>query len=262
MNIIPNKNKNIFFRDEIEGRGVIYSKAFGEEFLNETSTLIYKSIDGKNSYNDIVKIVENEYEGVDCKEIEKDVCDCLYMFKNLRLINWKGELDEKMETLTDKYEFRAVGEREYRAISLFIKAKYKEQNDESIIFIPYDDMRYYNDFQVRARNFNFSELHFMSSRGKKITSLVSVLNFKPNDSTVSLGLLIAENECAKDLRDNYLNVEKILKGNSKKKVKINIVENRMKKPLLNFIEQIGFQKEAVLEKEYNGRDIHSFRKFL
>ncbi|URZ08014.1 PqqD family protein [Clostridium felsineum] len=262
MSTILMKNKNIFFREELNGQALVYSKFLSEEFLNETSSLIYKSINGKNSYDDIVEIVKNEYKDVDVNEIEKDVYDCLYMFKNLRLINWEGKLDEKMEATTQGYQFKAAGEREYKNISLFIKEKYKQQGDKVISFIPYDDMRYYNDFQVRTRNFNFSELHFISERNDDITSLISVLNFKPNDSTVSLGLIIADKECMDDLESNYKSVEQILKDNGKRKIKINIVEDRMKKPLLDFIEKIGFEKEAVLEKEYNGVDIHSFRKFL
>lgn len=263
MNSTPQICNNLFYREERNGSILVHSK-YGMKFLNRTSSLILKNINGINTVKDILKIFKEKYKNVSEMELEEDIVKCLYAFKTLNYIVWKG-ITKNMGELNEKLKIEIVGEEDYSRLSSFICDSVEENRGSNIIleYIPgCFDKAYYSDISLRTRQFHFSEINFISEREEKITSWLSIIGLHVAGETISISGFISSKEYVEDLYYTYVYVEKLLKENKRIKIKLSLYESDMNEQMNEFIEKTGFTKEAVLEKEVHGLDTHIFKKIL
>lgn len=65
MNQIPFANPEIVYREDFDDWAVLFDPDTAETYgLNETSSYIWKQINGENSTEDIVKLLDGEFENV------------------------------------------------------------------------------------------------------------------------------------------------------------------------------------------------------
>ncbi|MDR3584258.1 MAG: PqqD family protein [Desulfosporosinus sp.] len=266
MGNMPVKTNGIFTRNESNGNMVIFSPVIGVKFFNKTAAQIYSNINGKNTHNDIIQIINDKYGNVDKITIKKDVLETLYALRTLRMIKWQPEEnDVQMECCIENQNgIKVAGEMDYGNISRFILEKMKLKNtQEEISLIPMEDTEdYYRDFLIRTRQFFLAEVNFIFEEKGQITSLISIIGLNENISSVNIGLVLGNPKNINDLRLTYLHIENYLRKMNKSKIKVNIFEDKITKNIIDLFIEIGFEKEARLERELNDRNVLIYKKFI
>lgn len=195
--IIPCKCE-VFIRDEGKNKLIISRLGYDEGLiLNPTGNEIYNLIDGKRCIGDIIQLLCNKYESIDCKVIEKDVKNILKSLFKQEIITFEGV--SKMETgkvlyEKDNYRIRALNEFAFQEIVDFLK-----EQENSLLVINEMGIETYNEITIRTKLFNYSEEFFVLEKENRIVALISFIKYS---STIGNyfrnGLLKYDSNCLED----------------------------------------------------------------
>ncbi|MEZ0538015.1 hypothetical protein ACAG39_12365 [Caldicellulosiruptoraceae bacterium PP1] len=131
---------------------------------------------------------------------------------------------------------------------------------------PFINKHIFNEFILREKFFNYSIYVFGEFSENTLTkiSYYQLPNIGTLSKSAELQLLICGNEkteAAKFLSNSFLNLNKSYPDISK--IKINIKNNIPNLDyILNLLSIIGFQKELVLEKEFDDADLIIYSYFI
>lgn len=144
--------KNFVVREENNGTYSFLNKTTGQIFfLNSTSSFIFEHPE-INDFDELIKIVHNNYPSINIDTIKHDYEDLLYKMAALGIASIDNVPHKKNDTCV-------AGEKDYLPISKFINRVIK---DKSYLVYGVDQIKeYYNVASVRMRQFNNTEYNFI-----------------------------------------------------------------------------------------------------
>ena len=245
-NNIPMKKVKVFSRKENDGVTLLYSDFIGVQFLNATGSSIYELIDGIRTIDEICLLFSEKYTEFDKRQIYLDTQNFIYSLRNKGLLTIK-------EVLKDMDEgFVVIGEKYYRETSNFISKYFGKANTNIIGFVTVSDKRYYSTVAIRTRSFQLNEVYFAYIVDNEISSVVSIVGLDNTTDIVTISLILGTD--VDSMKKLYFEVYEYLKKHDILKIKVVLSSDKQIENIVDFVESLGFEQEAILKKEMYGND--------
>lgn len=247
--MIPKRcEKNIYIRHEKNNCCTVDSSEYGLKVLNSTATFIFDHCDGNNSLNDIIRLMKKKYPKVDIEELTSDVKEILYYLKDLKLLQFEEEKE------SSGVIFKTASDYDFVEMKKFILANKNCDN----VFIYEKSPAFYREHLLRSRQFSLNELSYICKVENEIKHLITLNQIDMLTGTTKITVFICDiNE---EHFENFFNY--VL--NDLKRFEVNKIEFHQIECLTEFdlYNSLGFFEEAILKKEYKGRDITVFSRFI
>ncbi|MDE6604822.1 MAG: hypothetical protein K2K85_02230 [Clostridia bacterium] len=243
---------NFKINKEKDGTILCLDKNTNEIFyFNKTAELVFDNLAITDS-KVLLDIFINKYPKVDRDILEKDVNELLYLMNNLGLLKITGDTDKQ------PFGVHFVGELDYDKVSAFIKASFKRKDFFAFGVVGYDSI--YDKEAIRQRQFSNAEVFVVDYdengeiRSCAIfgrSSYINILNL--------IGIFVPRNNSAETLNKMIAFVKKNI-GKNLNKIRFSYFDYN--KELITILDNVGFEKEAIFEKEFQGKDMYILRKFV
>jgi len=216
--------------------------------LNSTATFVFDHCDGNNSLDDIIRLMQKKYPDVDKEQLTSDVKEILYYLKDLKLLQFENETEPSgviLKTASD-YDF---GE-----MKKFILAN-KSRDD---VFIYEKSPMFYREHLLRSRQFSLNELSYICKVENEIKHLITINQLDMLTGTTKITVFIC------DVKEKHFEIFLNYILNDLKRFGVNKIEFHQIESLTKFdlYNSLGFVEEAILKKEYKGKDITVFSRFI
>lgn len=219
-------------------------------FMNKLASFIYNNVE-ITDLEKLVDVIYEKFEGADKTEIKVDCERILYQMEALDIVSITSDNQKIMQGI------RVAGEKDFNAISCFIKSNLHEKG--KAILCNSNKKDDYSTYAIRVRQFNNSEYNFISTDEKgEINALVTLGIGLSNTVFTMTNLFADKNDIVliKNIISYVFNVTENLT-----KIRITIKDDDKSKELKDFILTLGFEKEAVLKKEYGDLDLICYSVF-
>ena len=253
--VIPQKIANdIFVRHENGGKTTIHSNKLGLKFLNETATMVFDLCTGYNTIEYICDEMQSRFPDVSSDIIRSDVEEIIYYLRDLGLIS----IDDFERPLG--CDIRIARNDDFRAIKNFVSNCLDDDKSypaSSNLFVS-RDKEWYNEYLLRERQFSFGEINLINVKEGKIHDMITLVGVAFYNGTANIGTLIHGGSLS-DFAVFFQNVGTLLREISIHKLKITLVDGIHE---FQISDALGFELEAVLEREYKDKLVLVYRKFL
>ena len=243
---VPVKKVKVFSRKENDGVTLLYSDFSGVQFLNATGTYVYELIDGVRTIDEVYLIFSEKYTQFDKRQIYLDIQNFIYSLRNKGLLAIK-EVSTNMDD-----GFVVIGEKQYRETSKFISRYFEKANTNVIGFVTVSEKQYYSTIAIRTRSFQLNEVYFAYVVDNEISSVVPIVGLDNMTGIVTISSILGTDiDLMKKL---YSEVYEYLKKHDIIKIKVVLSLDKQMENIVDFVESLGFEQEAILKKEMYGND--------
>lgn len=248
--IIKTKHYYRYENDEIV---TINNTIAGTQILSSVAGFIYRLIDGKRTYNDILNCLTVRYQQVPYNELRKDLKDFLYSLKNYGFIVWKGINDEMGNGC------HIVTEADYAKLNKYI-CKFLKEPDGLHGFVKINEPAAYSVYILRSNEFYLRETYFINESDDSINATVAYTGINSGTQTAALSFVIG-NEIS-FICELIESSKASLKVAKISKVETLVPYDNNYSQVASLLESIGFYDECRLHKELYGNDVELFALYL
>ena len=254
-------HEEYYFRKESNGTGILLIKKHGYQiFLNKTGSLIVELLDKFEDINEIFDELKIKFPLVDGCILKQDLNEMIDLFKLYTLI----EIETSTNTVYSNITF--AGDCDYIAVSKFIKNNLEKHKYN---FTQVDSLSYFEPVALRYRTFHNHEYCISSRKDGVIQAVVMIIPPNGTSNVVHVSGLVLS---AKIDKRNILEIiKKTIKviidkiPNQINKIRINQLNDpsvNTECELVDVFKELDFEKECILKKEMNNKDLVMFTKFL
>lgn len=241
-------DKNVYIRHEKNNCCTVDSSEYGLKVLNSTATFVFDNCDGNNTLDDIIRLLHKKYADVDMEQLTNDVKEILYYLKDLKLLQFENEKESSGVIL------KTASDYDFSDMKKFIITN-KNRDD---IFIYERSPVFYREHLLRSRQFSLNELSYICKVENEMRHLITINQLDMLTGVTKITLFICDvNE--ENFRSFFDYVVKDLKRFGVNKIEFHQIEGLIK---FNLYSELGFIEEALLKKEYKGRDIAVYSRFI
>lgn len=246
--------KNFKVRAENNGTmSFLNLKTMNIVFLNKTASILFENSEIQ-SLEQFVEYMHNKYPTVDKSVLERDCLELLYKMETLEILN----IDHNSKTADMEFPcVKVAGEKDFADLSDFLMENL--QIEKMIILCSNYDMNHFSAYNLRTRQFNNFEFNFMHYGENRAIDAVITCAINVGATAFSLLHIIGNPDNISILREMLSYIFSVTHNLTK--IRVMLQENKFAEKARKIIEQLGFKKEAVLEKEYGDCNVVSLALF-
>lgn len=262
----PNFNNDNFSykRNEKQGYISIHSKklpAVHEIFINPTAQELLKLCNGKRNPEEISEKATEVFKGVSKETVYDDLKCILFQYSKYALIDWEEGVNPFMKrynmNLDDDFTLLLANESDLTDIKIFLE---KNINSTNMFYLNTTRRieEYTDELVLRQKLFMYSEeFVLLRNRDNQLVGVLSVLIPSNMKSTCSsIGIINMPSKFISDALLLIINTIKEISVKKLSKIKYqHILDNNENELLKKLFLENGFISEAILNNEYENKDI-------
>ena len=248
-------NKDEFFIREDKKTTIVMIRKTAEQFLlNISGYFIFRTIIDNTNTDTVLEKVQDKFVNVDSQILKKDIDNIIRMMKIYNIIDIDTE--EKKNDLSEKIS--AVDEDEYTNINEFIEKNRKNK------FLISGGKGYYVPQNIRSHVMNNQEYYYSITCDAEYKAVAVVLPNVRNTSVINLTTLIFDRCTDEKVMIEYGKqlLEHVKRNmiNQVNKIRVSFYAgSECESPqFLELLKKIGFEYEAVLEREYEEQNLYMY----